>query len=276
MLFRDGKLVNENKNTSYTPGGRDQYKEDRFNYAQREKDRNKNNNQGGVGNFVKDFFDKGKAENVITGDDFASDLKKASKYLYTQHPYAKELMAKYNLDNQDIVDLRMGMTQRGFSDKIRGVYDSKVKPGLMQNYTRIPGFKQFGQDQVMAGFEKGMKSSDMVNPEFNFLQQKLSEMPFFQGVSALFGSPKGSRGMYYGREELGLEGDDLEQYAASIANNPELYNQMMATPLMQDYDFNEFIYGVRRDLPAQGGGGIGALPAAQKTFDFKVDNPYFN
>jgi|TARA_X000001382_G_scaffold9468_1_gene6721 hypothetical protein len=269
-LYRDGKLVKENKSTSYTPGQKGQYKEDRFNYEQREKDRNNNSssNSGGVGNFVKDFFDKGKPENVITGDDFASDLKKASKYLYTQHPYAKELMAKYNLDNQDIIDLRIGMTQRGFGDKIRGVYDTKVKPGLMQSNST------YGTDYAMQFFKEGMKPSDMVNPEFNAFQQKLSEMPFLKGVNALFGSPKGQRGLFDGRAR-GLEGDELQDYAAAIANNPNLYEQMMATPRMQDYDFNEFIYGVRRDLPAEGR-GIESLPAAEPGFDFITDNPYLN
>ena len=50
---------------------------------------------------------------------------------------------------------------------------------------------------------------------------------------------------------------------------------MMATPRMQDYDFNEFIYGVRRDLPAEGR-GIESLPAAEPGFDFITDNPYLN
>ncbi len=288
----------------YFVGGGGAYGQDKRSNYQKQKDaadlaRNtRNNNKGGGNrgdnntnrsyvppkkdeeenkNFIQKFFDKGKPENVITGDDFASDLKKASKYLYTQHPYAKELMAKYNLDNQDIIDLRIGMTQRGFGDKIRGVFE---KPGgprdmMMQNYTRVPGFKQFGQDQVMAGFEEGMTSSDYVNPDLNPITASMSRMPFLKGVNAFFGSPMGQRGTYFGREELGLEGDALERYAASIANNPELYNQMMATPRMQDYDFNEFIYGVRRDLPPPRG-GIENLPAAEPGFDFITDNPYLN
>ena len=219
-------------------------------------------------NFIERFFNKGKADNVITGDDFGSDLKKASKYLYTQHPYAKELMAKYNLTSGDIIDLRMGMTQRGFGDKIRGVYDTKVKPGLMQSNST------YGTDYAMQFFKEGMKPSDYINDDLNPITASMSRMPFLKGVNALFGSPMGQRGLFDGRAR-GLEGDDLQDYAAAIANNPNLYEQMMATPRMQDYDFNEFIYGVRRDLPPPRG-GIESLPAAEPGFDFITDNPYLN
>ncbi len=236
----------------------------------------KDSSSGGVSGFFKNFLNKGKAENVIQGDDFASDLKKASKYLYTQHPYAQELMSKYNLNEGDIVKLRMGMTQPGFQDKLQEVYQEKVIPGMAPRLQST-----FGQDYAMQFYKEGMKPSDYFNPyeEGSFkagLYDKVQGMPFMQGINALFGSSQGQRGMYFGREQLGLEGDDLEKFAASIANNPNLYNQMMSTPTMQDYNFNEFIYGVRRDLPQEGRGDSGTVSVDPDPYDFTRDNPYFN
>ena len=240
----------------------------------------KDSSSGGVSEFFKNFFNRGKAENAITGDDFASDLKKASKYLYTQHPYAQELMTKYNLDDGDIIKLRMGMTQPGFQDKISEVYEEKIKKPFQTNYTRPPGSLQFTPEYVAGFFKEGMKPSDYFNPyeEGTFqagLYDKVQGMPFMQGINALFGSSQGQRGMYFGREQLGLEGQELKDFAASIAKNPNLYNQMMNTPTMQDYDFNEFVYGVRRDLPT--GGGRDTVPSVDPDpYDFTTDNPYFN
>ena len=236
----------------------------------------KDSSSGGVSGFFKNFFNKGKAENAITGDDFASDLKKASQYLYTQHPYAQELMSKYNLNEGDIIKLRMGMTQPGFQDKLQEVYQEKVIPGMAPRLQST-----FGKDYAMQFFEEGMKPSDYFNPyeEGTFqagLYNKVQGMPFMQGINALFGSSQGQRGMYFGREQLGLEGQELKDFAASIANNPNLYNQMMNTPTMQDYDFNEFIYGVRRDLPREGRGDSGTVSVEPDPYDFTTDNPYFN
>jgi len=285
-LYRNGKLVKENNSSSYTPGQKGQYKEDRFNYEQREKNRNNNNNNNQEDkNFIQKFFDKGKADNVIKGEDFATDLKKASKYLYTQHPYAKELMAKYNLDSGDIVNLRIGMTQPGFHGKISEVYDTKVRPGLMTTMQSqmMPGYinpmdSDFVQRQY---FEDGMKMSDTYNPyqEGSFkglLTDKVQNIPFLSGINSLFGSPRGQRGYYYAQNELGLDGDKAKNYAAAVANNPELYDNMMATPIMQDYDFNEFVTGTQRDLRESSRRGIGAIPPADTTYDFVGDNPYFN
>lgn len=236
----------------------------------------KDSSSGGVSGFFKNFFNKGKAENVIQGDDFASDLKKASKYLYTQHPYAQELMNKYNLNEGDIIKLRMGMTQPGFQDKLQEVYQEKVIPGMAPRLQST-----FGKDYAMQFFKEGMKPSDYFNPyeEGTFqagLYNTVQGMPFMQGINALFGSSQGQRGMYFGREQLGLEGQELKDFAASIANNPNLYNQMMNTPTMQDYNFNEFIYGVRRDLPREGRGDSGTVSVDPDPYDFTQDNPYFN
>lgn len=234
-------------------------------------------------NFIQKFFDKGKAENQIKGDDFASDLKKASKYLYTQHPYAKELMAKYNLDEGDIVNLRIGMTQPGFHGKIGEVYNTKVRPGLIPNFG--PGGVGFAMDPEYVKenyFKDGMKMSDTSNPfeEGSFkgyMTDKFQNMPLFSGINSLFGSPQGQRGYYFAQETFpDMSSDELKNYAAAVANNPELYNQMMATPMMQDYDFNEFLTGTQRDLRESSNRGIGAIAPAETTYDFVSDNPFFN
>ena len=247
-----------------------------------------NNNSGGSSNnkeedknFIQKFFDKGKAENQIKGEDFATDLKKASKYLYTQHPYAKELMAKYNLDEGDIVNLRIGMTQPGFQGKIGEVYNTKVRPTVMPDFNKL-NLMNLNKNYVRENyFEDGMKMSDTYNPyqEGSFkgyMTDRFQNMPLFSGINSLFGSPRGQRGYYYAQNELGLGGDDAKNYAAAVANNPELYSNMMETPMMQDYDFNEFLTGTQRDLRESSNRGIGAIAPAEPTYDFVSDNPFFN
>jgi len=164
-----------------------------------------NNNSGGSSNnkeegrnFIQKFFDKGKAENQIKGEDFATDLKKASKYLYTQHPYAKELMAKYNLDEGDIVNLRIGMTQPGFQGKIGEVYNTKVRPTVMPDFNKL-NLMNLNPNYVRENyFEDGMKMSDTYNPyqEGSFkgyMTDRVQNMPLFSGINSLFGSPLGQR-----------------------------------------------------------------------------------
>ena len=58
------------------------------------------------------------------------------------------------------------------------------------------------------------------------------------------------RGIFYGRNVLGLEGEELDNFAASVANNPNLYNQMMTAPEMQNYELNEFRSQINRDFAA--------------------------
>ena len=225
---------------------------------------------------VQSFFDKGKAENVITGKDFASDLRKSSQFLYSQHPYAQEMKNKYNLSDQDIVNLRIGVTQPGHSNKISQVYADKVIPTMQNNLS-----SSF-QEDVMGAFEKGMKMSDTFNPypEDSFMGRftsNIQNMPFLSGVNALFGSDRGQRGYYYAQNELGLGGDDAKTFAASIANNPELYEAMMETPLMKQYGVNQYAYDVQRTNPMKKDNGIMDIPVVEPApYDFIKDNPFFN
>ena len=56
------------------------------------------------------------------------------------------------------------------------------------------------------------------------------------------------RGKYFGREQLGLEGEELDNFVALVANDRNLYNQMMSTPEMQDYQLNEFRAEANRNM----------------------------
>jgi|VirMetMinimDraft_7_1064189.scaffolds.fasta_scaffold51382_2 hypothetical protein len=273
--------------SGYTPGQRDQYKEDRFNYAQREKERNKKSSSSGI----ESFLNKGKAENVIKGNDFASDLQKSSQYLYSQHPYAQALKEKYNLDDDDLIKLRIGVTMPGHGNQIRDVFEKKGGPRdiqvaqMQQNMMPNVGGGGIYTDPKFVQknyFKEGMKMSDTYNPfeEGSFkgyLTKNIQNMPAFSLANSIFGSDRGQQGYYYAQNELGLGGDDAKNYAAAVANNPQLYDQIMTTPRMQDYQFNRFVTGTQRDLRDKKDNGIMDIPAVEPApYDFVSDNPFFN
>jgi hypothetical protein len=80
--------------------------------------------------------------------------------------------------------------------------------------------------------------------------------PILRGFDLLAGgSSQGMRGLYYGRNELGLQGEELNNFAASVANDRNLYNQMMSTPEMQNYELNEFRAEANKNAMAQRRGG---------------------
>lgn len=227
---------------------------------------------------VQSFFDKGKAENVITGKDFASDLRKSSQFLFAQHPYAQEMKKKYNLSDKDLIDLRTGLNQPGHSNLISKVYQSVLENSGMQN-NLAPGFR----DNVMDAFEKGMKMSDTYNPypEDSFMGRltgNIQNMPFLSGVNALFGSPRGQQGYYFAQTKYpDMSSDDYKTFAASIANNPELYDAMMETPLMKQYGVDQYAYDVQRTNPMKKDNGIMDIPVVEPApYDFIKDNPFFN
>jgi len=226
---------------------------------------------------IQSFLNKGKAENVITGKDFASDLRKSSQFLYSQHPYAQEMKNKYNLSDQDIVNLRIGVNQPGHSNKISQVYAEKVIPSMQNNLAS--GFR----GDVMGSFEKGMRMSDTYNPypEDSFMGRftsNIQNMPFSLGVNALFGSDRGQQGYYFAQNNYpNMSSDQLKKFAASIANNHELYEAMMETPLMKQYGVDQYAYDVQRTNPMKKDNGIMDIPVVEPApFDFIKDNPYFN
>ena len=185
--------------------------------------------------------------------DFIEDLKDAYKTgLFTGGTKTKAFMDKYNLDSSDIVKLRVGIDQglgtrmggqRG--NVLTGIVGDLRQEGILA--TSGPG-QEFLQQRAGEIFEPGMTPFDkqplFQNPEgifqkgANFAYQTNPILKIFDLIGG--GSSEGMRGKYYGREVLGLQGEDLNNFAASVANDRNLYNQMMSTPEMQDYQLNEF------------------------------------
>ena len=131
--------------------------------------------------------------------------------------------------------------------------------GILQSFGPKPAYLQQRAGEI---YEPGMKKSNMFLPYED--PQNIFETganlstqfnPFLNITSGIFGSSAGMRGDYYGREVLGLEGDELNNFAASVANDRNLYNQMMATPKMQEYELNEFRAEANKNAMARMRGG---------------------
>ena len=180
-------------------------------------------------------------------------------------------MKKYNLTPQQIVDLRIGLNT-GFGTFISASDKSKLGLNELENIvgdlraegilrTSGPGEK-FLQQRAGEVFEPGMKKSNMFLPyeDPQNIFQKGANLatqfnPFLNAVSGIFGSSAGMRGDYYGRNVLGLEGEELDNFAASVANDRDFYNQMMKTPEMQNYELNEFRAEANKNAMARMRGG---------------------
>ena len=177
--------------------------------------------------------------------EFIEDLKDAYKSgLFTGGTKTKAFMDKYNLDSSDIVKLRTGIDQ-GLGTRIGGkggnvlsdIVGDLRQEGILR--TSGPG-AEFLQQRASEIFEPGMTPYDRepitglmgLSPLVNI---GLKGFDFLAG-----GSSQGMRGKFYGREVLGLQGEELDNFAASVANDRNLYNQMMSTPEMQEYELNEF------------------------------------
>ena len=192
--------------------------------------------------------------------EFLDDLKDAYKAgLFTGGTKTKAFMDKYGLTGTDIAKLRTGIDQ-GLGTRIgKGgnvlsdlVGDLRAE-GILRNFG-TPSGKVFKTAQDV--FEPGMKKSNMFLPFED--PQNLFEKganfatqynPLLNIVSGIFGSSAGQQATYFGRKQ-GLEGEELDQFAAAVANDRDLYNQMMTTPLMQDYQLNEFRAEANRNMIA--------------------------
>ena len=183
--------------------------------------------------------------------EFIEDLKDAYKSgLFTGGTKTKAFMDKYNLDSSDIVKLRTGIDQ-GLSTRIGGqggnvlsdIVGDLRQEGILR--TSGPG-AEFLQQRASEIYEPGMKKSNRFLPfedPQNIFEQGANFAtqynPFINVLDGIFGSSAGMRATYFGRQK-GLEGEDLDQFAAAVANDRNLYNQMMSTPEMQEYELNEF------------------------------------
>ena len=202
--------------------------------------------------------------------DFLDDLKDAYKAgLFTGGTKAKALMSKYGLTGDQIRDLRVGIDQ-GLGTVISSSDQSKIgsnvlkdlvgdlrQEGILTTASRSPEFLQQRAGEI---YEPGMKKSNMFLPYED--PQNIFETganlstqfnPFLNITSGIFGSSAGQRGDYYGRNVLGLEGEELDNFAASVANDRDFYNQMMKTPEMQNYELNEFRAEANRNMRASKG-----------------------
>jgi len=243
--------------------------------------------------------------------DFIDDLKDAYKSgLFTGGTKTKAFMDKYGLTGTDIAKLRTGIDQglgTRIGDKGGNVLtDYAGVEGILRDRGTIKDFYEsddFIKSRAGEIFEPGMSRFDKLpiyeNPEGIF--QTAANMsyqynPILRGFDLLAGgSSQGMRGLYYGREKLGLEGEELNNFAAAVANDRDLYNQMMATPEMQQYELNEFRAEANRNMianrsdpdpisgtqPGAGGGddsggsddgttdpGSSYTPAPQNTYTF--------
>ena len=201
--------------------------------------------------------EKGFEENfkkTQTPSTFIEDLKGAAKEgLFTTGNKTKSFMNKYGLDASDIIKLRVGIAQglgtniKTGSNVLEDIVGDLRREGIL---TTSGASSNFLKSKASDIFEPGMTKYD---------RQPLTGIPSLSPLINLGmrgfdflagGSPAGMRGIFYGRNVLGLEGEELDNFAASIANNPNLYNQMMTTPEMQNYQLNEFRSQINRDFAA--------------------------
>lgn len=223
---------------------------------------------------------------VIEDSDFnfTEDLKKlvgprgSGTFLFTQHPLTQAFMAKYGLDAQDIIKLRTGVTQRGFGSKINEVFDKVTKTGNLK--FSFPGMS-FTPQSVIAQFKPGMTPFDRLPSTrggiMGFVEDKFGAGPFSGIADKLAGgSPMGSAGLAMGRN-LGLEGNDLNKFASVMANNRNLYNEMMTDPFMRERNLDMFIDRTQMGLPTGGGNRTPAPEPDPITAAYNpAMNPFFN
>lgn len=206
---------------------------------------NQNNQQQIMEDMQKNFQDEQKdyQQQLIKDNNFVEDLQKliapsGQTYLFTQNPRTQEFMRKYGLNAQDIINLRMGVTQRGFGDKIRGVADKAVGQLRLSNlFDPRSAIDQYYQKD-MTRFDRpqgGIK---------NFFANLLGSR--FDKIAG--GSPQGLAGFYYANQ-MGLSPEQAEMLGGVTANVPNVYQDMMNTPLMQQRNINEFIYRTQQGLP---------------------------
>ena len=193
----------------------------------------------GQGDFKPNF----KAQQ--TPSTFVKDLKDAYKSgLFTGGTKTKEFMNKYNLDPQDIVKLRTGIDQ-GLGVRIGSGAGGNVLTDVVRDL-RNEGILSYSDTQGQALYDK---SQDIFQPGMTKYDREpmtgiLGMAPILNlGIKGMDliagGSDRGLKGIYYGRKK-GLTGDELENFAAAVANDEELFRQMMTTDEMQDYQIEKF------------------------------------
>jgi hypothetical protein len=189
-------------------------------------------------------------------NEFASDFQKligpagSGTFLFTGNPRTREFMEKYGLSNDELIKLRLSVTQPGFRKLGEEVFGNVQK--------RFPGSGSlFNVQDALSQFKTGMSPFDRLPSTRGGLMGGIEDLfaagPFSMLANKLSGgSPMGSSGLAFGRTQ-GLGGDRLNQFASVIANDRDLYNQMMMTPEMQKRAFEQNLINVERGLPRSGG-----------------------
>ena len=263
--YRGGKGVVENKNTpKMTPPKKDRSNKDKPTPRKPSKDFLEEAQK-----IDQETLDKGSAK--TTGQkrntkDFLDDLKDAYKAgLFSSGTKGKAFMEKYGLKPGELgklrsaIDMGLGTRIGKGGNVLTDLVGDLREEGILQSFGPKPDYLQNRAGEI---FEPGMKKSNMFLPyeDPQNIFQKGANLatqfnPFLNVVSGIFGSSAGMRGDYYGRNVLGLEGEELDNFAASVANDRDFYNQMMSTPEMQNYELNEFRAEANKNAMARMRGG---------------------
>ena len=225
-------------------------------------EKSKEEQQKNIGKIMKDMRDNRKSDRMEyqrqVGQDknFVEDLKKligpqgSGTFLFTQNPNTKAFMDKYGLDTQDIIDLRLGATQRGFQGNIRKVGEKAL--GNLRLSKNL-----FDPMQAIRLFKEGMSPKDVLPSRrggvMGFVENAFNAGPFAGfGRMLAGGSPQGVAGLFYGNQ-MGLTPEQTQQLGAVSANYPEIYDSLMSTPQLMQRGVDEFSYNTQRGLPTRGG-----------------------
>ena len=192
-------------------------------------------------------------------NEFAKDFQKligpagSATFLFSGNPNARAFMEKYGLKEGDLAKLRLSVTQRGF----RGLGE-EVFSDVQERFPNMGSL--FNVQDALSKFKVGMTPFDRIPSQrggiMGFLEDKFGTGPFSKiGDFLAGGSPMGSAGLAFGKKQE-LEGNQLNQFASSIANNRDLYNQMMMTPEMQKRSFEQNLINIERGLPRNSGNQV--------------------
>ena len=217
---------------------------------------NKNQNRQTREDFIRDSTDR---RNIQRQNEFAEDFQKlvgpagSATFLFSGNPNAQAFMKKYGLKEGDLAKLRLSVTQRGFRDLGEGIFQD------VQDRFKLSG-PMFNIQDALSQYRKGMTPFDRLPSQrsgiMGFVEDKFGAGPFSRfGDFLAGGSPMGSAALAFGKLR-GLEGDQLNQFASSIANNRDLYNQMMMTPEMQRRSFEQNLINIERGLPRNSGNQV--------------------
>ena len=238
---------------------------------------NQNQNRQTREEFIRDSEQR---RNVGKNVDFNKDFQEligpagSGSFLFTGNPRAKAFMQKYGLSNEDLIKLRLSVTQPGF----RGLGEEVFK-NVQARFK--PSQSMFNLQNALSQFQTGMSPFDRLPSArtgiMGGIEDLFAKSPF-SGIADFLsgGSPMGSAGLAYGRTQ-GLSGDRLNQFASVIANDRDLYNQMMMTPEMQKRAFEQNLINVERGLPRGGGNQVTKPEPDPITAAYNpAMNPFFN